>query len=101
MKKLYLEPIYLKLIKGILKKNVPSRNVLAFGSRVTGSHKPHSDLDICILGGIPLTLLEMANLREEFSESALPIRIDIVDWATITKEFKNIIEKNQVMIQKA
>jgi hypothetical protein len=43
----------------------------------------------------------MANLREDFSESALPIRIDIVDWATITKEFKNIIEKNQVMIQKA
>ncbi len=56
MTKIHLEQTYIDIVKNILKKNISSRTVIAFGSRVTGKHKTHSDLDICVLGKTPLTL---------------------------------------------
>lgn len=88
----------LKLIKDILKHHLPNHHVLIFGSRVAAHHKPHSDVDLCILGDEPLSLKQTALLREAFSESDLPMRVDIVDWATLTSEFKNIIKKNSMQV---
>ncbi|HQY22803.1 MAG TPA: nucleotidyltransferase domain-containing protein, partial [Gammaproteobacteria bacterium] len=51
-----------------------------------------SDLDLCIMGTQPLSLQQLGDLREDFSESDLPFRVDIVEWTTITPEFKKIIE---------
>lgn len=93
-----LEPHYMQTVKEILKKNIPQRHVVVFGSRVTKTFKLHSDLDLCILGANPLSLEQLANLRESFSESDLPIRVDFVDWATVSPEFRAIIEKNAVQI---
>lgn len=89
---IYLEPVYLNLVKDILRKNIPSYEVFVFGSRTTVQHKPHSDLDLCVIGKEPLSLTQLANLREDFSESDLPIRVDIVDGRTVTPEFKAIIQ---------
>lgn len=88
-----LEPRYLKIVKKILHQNVPDRTVLVFGSRITEQYKPHSDLDLCIMGTVPLTLSELAHLREAFAESDLPIRVDIVDWMTTDAAFQAIIKK--------
>ena len=93
---LQLDPNYIHIVKEILKKIIPKRHVVVFGSRVTKTFKPHSDLDLCILGKTPLSFEQLANLRESFSESDLPIRVDLVDWATITPEFRAIIEKNSI-----
>lgn len=95
---LQLTPHYIQIVKEILNKNIPQRPVLAFGSRVTKTFKPHSDLDLCILGEEALSLNQFAHLREAFSESDLPMRVDLVDWATITPEFQAIIEKNSIKI---
>ena len=88
---LHLDLKYQQVVKKILNKNIPDRQVIVFGSRITEHYKPHSDLDLCILGDTPLTLKELASLREDFSESDLPIRVDIVDWAAITPEFRAVI----------
>ncbi len=82
------------LVDAILKKHIPRRHVVVFGSRTTPMVKPHSDLDLCILGKTPLSLYQLAQLRDAFAESALPMRVDIVDWAVATPEFKNIIKQN-------
>ena len=89
---------YLQIVKKILKETIPTRQVLVFGSRVTKTFKPHSDLDLCVMGHNPVSLSELASLREAFSESDLPIRVDLVDWATITPEFRAIIKNNSVEI---
>lgn len=88
----------LGLVRDILKKTIPERQVWIFGSRVTQTCKPHSDLDLCVLGDPGLSLQQLADLREAFSESDLPMRVDIVDWATITPEFRAVIEKQAVNI---
>ena len=40
----------LQLVRGILQEIAPDREVWAFGSRVKGTAKPYSDLDLVIRG---------------------------------------------------
>ncbi len=96
---IYLDDKNLDIVKNILNKTVPDANVVIFGSRAIGNIKPHSDIDLCIMGNETLSLLQIAELKEAFSNSDLPVRVDIVEWATITPEFQQVIEKCSVPIQ--
>ncbi|MDO4433216.1 MAG: hypothetical protein Q4B82_01370 [Alysiella sp.] len=49
------------------------------------------NLDLVILGDEPLSLAERAALTDDFSESNLPWKVDLVDWNLIGKEFQEII----------
>lgn len=89
---IYLDKDQLTIVKSILKKHLPNKQVVAFGSRVSGSFKTYSDLDLCVMGETPLSFLALANIREAFSKSDLPIKVDIVDWQSITPEFQAIIK---------
>lgn len=91
---IYLNDADLKIVKKILKTHLPHRKVLVFGSRAKGNIKPHSDLDLCIMGNESLSFEELALLKEAFSESDLPIRVDVVEWCAITPEFQNVIMQN-------
>ncbi len=96
---LHLEPRHIQIVQDILSKQVAERTVIAFGSRVTNKYKLHSDLDICVMGSEPLSLGQLSALKEAFSESDLPIRVDVVDWATISPEFRGIIGANYITIK--
>ncbi|PJG83033.1 nucleotidyltransferase family protein [Caviibacterium pharyngocola] len=89
----------LEIVKAILQTFVPNVPVWAFGSRVKGTEKPYSDLDLAIITEKPLSLLEHANLVEAFSESDLPYKVDIVDWAITSDNFKQIIQQQYIIIQ--
>ncbi len=58
-----------------------------------GKVKPRSDLDLAIMTSSPLGLVRLGELREAFSESDPPIRVDVVDWSITTDEFKDVIRK--------
>ena len=88
---IHLELEHLNIVKAILKNRVPDRAVWFFGSRITPNYKAHSDIDLCILGDEPLPLTVLAQLREDFSESDLPMRVDLVDWASTTPDFRAVI----------
>ena len=83
----------------ILHTHLPELEVWAFGSRVTGTAKPYSDLDLALITHQPLSLEKTAILKEAFDESDLPIRIDVVDWAATSKPFRKIIERDKVVVQ--
>jgi predicted nucleotidyltransferase len=89
-----------QIIQDILIKVAPKIEVWAFGSRAKFTAKPYSDLDLVFLGGHPLTLNQMADLSNAFVDSDLPFKVDVVDWSTISQEFKNIILEHYVPIQK-
>lgn len=89
----------LSLLQNILKRYVPEFKVWAFGSRVTGTHKPFSDLDLALVGDEPLAIETRAALVEALSNSSLPYKVDLVDWASTTDSFKEIIEKQKLVIQ--
>ena len=86
-----LAPEKLDIVRRLLAAHVPECEVRAFGSRVTGKAKAHSDLDIVLLGPARLPLWRLAALREAFEESELPIRIDVLDWNALSESFRKII----------
>jgi uncharacterized protein len=83
---------YLQLIKNILNKHVPEYEVRSFGSRVTGKAKAYSDLDLVIMSKKIIAKKIIYDLEEEFAESDLPFRIDILDWQAIPDNFRKIIK---------
>lgn len=89
----------LGLLQSILKRYAPDFKVWAFGSRVTGTYKPYSDLDLALVGDEPISIETRAALNEALSNSALPFKVDIVDWASTSEAFKEIIEKQKLVIQ--
>ena len=98
---LEIRPDHLKIVEGILKKHLPDREVWAFGSRVNGTAKETSDLDLVVIGENPLDFQTLGALRDDFSESNLPYKVDVVDWAKIGETFREIIRKEKVVIQRA
>ena len=87
------------IVRGILLKHVPDYEVWAFGSRTQGSAKPFSDLDLAIVSEQPLPLDLYAALSDDFSESDLPWKVDVVDWASTSNVFRAIIERDKVILQ--
>ena len=94
-----ISPENWQIVREILQRYVPDREVWAFGSRAKWTAKEFSDLDIAIIGDKPLSIALTADLREAFQESALPFKIDIVDWANITPSFQQVIQAAKIQIQ--
>ncbi len=89
----------LEEVRRILELHIPTCPVWAFGSRVTGQARIYSDLDLVMMTETPLTLADKADLTAAFDEADLAFKVDIVDWAMISPEFRAIIEKDRVLIQ--
>jgi len=79
------------IIHQVLTSNVPQCEVLAFGSRVGNRHTHHSDLDLVLVGTHRFPLIQLYELKEKFSESELPFRVDIVDWNAVSPDFQKVI----------
>jgi type I restriction enzyme S subunit len=94
-----IKPGEWEIVHGILDRHVPGREVWAFGSRAGGTAKAFSDLDLAILGNHPLDLSTLAELTDDFSESNLPFKVDIVDWATTSERFRRVIEADRIVLQ--
>ncbi|MEO6095842.1 MAG: nucleotidyltransferase domain-containing protein [Fibrobacteria bacterium] len=92
-------PDYLAEVRGILERQVPGITVWAFGSRVNGRARRYSDLDLALVGREPLPKETLWALRESFSDSDLPFRVDVIDLATVSSEFKSAVESNHGVLQ--
>ena len=94
-----IRPDHWEIVQRILQEHVPNLEVWAFGSRAKWNAKAFSDLDLAIITDEPLPIDTSAALNEAFSESDLPWKVDVVGWASISKEFKDIIEQDKVVVQ--
>ncbi|WP_115298750.1 restriction endonuclease subunit S [Ectopseudomonas mendocina] len=96
-----IRPDHWAIVRDILQRHVPQYAVWAFGSRAKWTAKEFSDLDLAIITDSPLPLATSAALAEDFSESDLPWKVDIVDWAETSETFRKIIERDRVVVQEA
>lgn len=94
-----IRPDHWAIVRDILQRHVPQYAVWAFGSRAKWTAKEYSDLDLAIITNNPLPLTTSAALAEDFSESDLPWKVDIVDWAETSETFRQIIERDRVVVQ--
>ena len=85
---------HLALVRALTQRHAPHQQFYAFGSRVIGDAaarqrvKPHSDLDLAIVGE-PLPLEQLFALRDAFSQSDLPMRVDIVQAGDLPEGWRN------------
>ena len=101
LKGLDIHPSHLKIVLDILRRHLPQYEIWAFGSRVKSTAKPYSDLDLAVIAEHPLPLMTSAHLSEAFSESDLPWKVDVIDWATTSAVFRSIIEREKIVLQLA
>ena len=95
MAELHLPSAQLEALRHILASRLPAGvKVQIFGSRATGIRlKPHSDLDLLIVGPEKLPLLLLDDLREALSESDLPFSVDNVEAQYAEPEFLASLEE--------
>lgn len=94
-----LSPGHLELVVRILSEHVPDCEIRVFGSRVAGTAKHYSDLDLAVVANKPLEPDRLRHLKEAFEDSTLPIRVDVLDWHLISDSFRKVIERQFVILQ--
>ena len=94
-----ITPTQRQLLGELLNKFLPNTQVWAFGSRVKGTSRPDSDLDLVVFAK-PDQISSVNALKETFDESSLPFSIDVLIWDQISESFrKNILELYAVLIR--
>ena len=93
-----ISPADLETVREILAEHVPEHEVWAFGSRVAWTARQYSDLDLAVMTTEPLDIIRIADLKESFAESDLPFRVDIVDWADASENFRKIIKRRHALL---
>jgi type I restriction enzyme S subunit len=88
------------IVRAILDRLVPDCEVWAFGSRTTGRARRYSDLDLAVLADPPLGIDRQARLLDAFSESDLPWRVDVLDFATASDPFRRIVVQSHRVVKR-
>ena len=87
-----IAPEHLAQVRAILAAHLPAGiEVLVFGSRERVDAKPFSDLDLALKGACTLDPALLGQLADAFETSALPWRVDLVDYHRLTPEFLGAI----------
>jgi len=100
MPQLNLNADYLTQVKTILKKYAPELEVWVYGSRINNHCHEASDLDLVIRNpeNLQKTTNNLAQLKQAFIDSNLPILVDLMDWASLPDSYREEIEKHHLVI---
>ena len=89
---------YLQWIVQTIQQEISKPTIYAFGSRVTGTAKQYSDFDIAVDASEKIPLLSLSTIEEQFADSDIPFKIDLIDWHRITPEFQQHIRETGAKI---
>lgn len=77
----------------ILRRRLPGAEWIVFGSRAKGRARAYSDLDLAVKDAARIPAAKMFHLREDFSESDLPFRVDLVDYRAVGDDFRRVLDE--------
>jgi type I restriction enzyme S subunit len=80
-------------IKKIFATYLPDVKVHVFGSRARGDHKQYSDLDLALESSQPISRKTWAEVQEQFTNSSIPIKIDMIELSQIDPAFRKGIQE--------
>lgn len=87
------------IVRQILTTYVPDLPVWVFGSRIKGTAKPYSDLDLVVVGEEKLPMALYFKILDAFEESDLPIKVDFLDWHRLDPSFQQVIQAQYDVLQ--
>ncbi|WP_020506140.1 nucleotidyltransferase family protein [Lamprocystis purpurea] len=98
--RLTVNPQQRQLLLALLRQWLPGTLVWAYGSRVNGTARPNSDLDLVAF--IPSSRRHLLSAaREALDESNLPFLVDLHGWSDLPARFHDNIRSNYVVLQAA
>ncbi len=71
--------------------------VVLFGSRARGDFINTSDVDVGIITGKRFDRRKLILLREYIEELNIPYKVEIIDFSTVSEEFKQMALKERVI----
>jgi predicted nucleotidyltransferase len=92
---MYIEKRHEDIVQEILKPY--PYEFYAFGSRVKGTNRKFSDLDLCYMVDIPFR--DLRKITQAFEDSTLPFKVDIVNYSRCNKSFQEHL-KNEIILFK-
>jgi len=81
-----------------LKLYIPDATVWAFGSRVKGSSRTSSDLDLAVLCDKHVAQKQLPKLNEVFIESDIPFKVQLLDFNRLPVNMQENIKKKYVIL---
>lgn len=93
--KLDLTEAQLQIVGKLLTQHLPGATAWAYGSRVKGTARRNSDLDLVVFAHQNLRA-NVAQLQESFEESDLPFPVDLHIWDEIPLDFQSQISAAKI-----
>lgn len=81
-----------------LRQFIPTVAVWAYGSRVKGTARPNSDLDL-VAFTTPAQRSVVSELKDVIAESNIPFLVDLHVWDEVPERFREIIREKYVVLQ--
>ncbi|WMJ08716.1 nucleotidyltransferase family protein [Nitrosomonas sp. sh817] len=97
MQALDVTPDQRKILLDLLNDYLPGVTVWAYGSRIKGTARPQSDLDLAVFASAEHKR-SVAALKEALEESQLPFRVDLFVWDEIPAQFRDNIQQAHVVL---
>ena len=89
---------HLRYIVEQLKLYIPDATVWAFGSRVKGSNRTSSDLDLAVLCDKQTAKEQLPKLNELFIESDIPFKVQLLDFNRLPVNMQENIKKKYIVL---
>ena len=64
--------------------------IFIFGSRVSGKGDDRSDIDLGIEGPQQIPMITLSKIREEIEALPILYRVDVVDFSSVSDQFKRV-----------
>jgi predicted nucleotidyltransferase len=90
-------PKYLQQVKEVVTAFDPQgvNRYFLFGSSVRQEH--FHDIDLGVVGN-KASLKKLSELRDGFYDSAIPYKVDVVDFDTADKDFSEYVQSNEPIV---
>ncbi|MDV6342873.1 nucleotidyltransferase domain-containing protein [Nitrosomonas sp. Is24] len=100
MQDIDITPDQRKILIDLLNDYLPDVTVWVYGSRIKGTARPQSDLDLAVFASAEQKRA-VAALKEALEESQLPFRVDLFVWNEIPQQFRDNIQQAHVVLVNA
>lgn len=87
-----------QLLLALLRRFLPDVIVWAYGSRVQGTARPYSDLDLVVFT-TPEQRTLVTELKEALDKSNFPFLVDLLVWDELPKNFHRNITARYSVVQ--
>ncbi|OSM08775.1 putative DNA polymerase beta domain-containing protein [Magnetofaba australis IT-1] len=86
-----------QMVVALAQRHLPNVEIWAYGSRVDGTARAASDLDLAAFVE-PGQEAAAQELREAYEQSDLPFRVDLLLWRELPESFQQAIIANHVVL---